>query len=72
MTTTGEETAFGEGFGPNEWLIDEMHESYLADPSSVSPDWQAFFAARGNGGNAGAVAAPTAAPATPAPAPTPT
>ncbi len=31
-------------FGPNAWLVDEMHERYLADPSSVGESWQDFFA----------------------------
>ncbi|HJR26507.1 MAG TPA: hypothetical protein VJ804_13615, partial [Acidimicrobiales bacterium] len=30
--------------GPNAWLVDEMHEQYLADPSSVSESWREFFA----------------------------
>ena len=30
--------------GPNAWLVDEMHEQYLADPTSVSESWQDFFA----------------------------
>ena len=30
--------------GPNAWLVDEMHERFLADPTSVSPSWQEFFA----------------------------
>ncbi len=25
---------------PNAWLVDEMHEQYLADPSSVSESWR--------------------------------
>ena len=29
--------------GPNAWLVDEMHEQYLADPTSVSESWQDFF-----------------------------
>jgi 2-oxoglutarate dehydrogenase E1 component len=29
--------------GPNEWLVDEMYEQYLADPKSVSASWQEFF-----------------------------
>src|SRR5262245_64700630 len=68
--------------GPNAWLVDEMYEQYLADPSSVSESWREFFAdyvsarsassAAGNGA-AAAVAAATAtttgsaATATPAP-----
>ncbi|MGH3157156.1 MAG: 2-oxoglutarate dehydrogenase E1 subunit family protein, partial [Streptosporangiaceae bacterium] len=31
-------------FGTNEWLVDELHERYLADPSSVDPAWWNFFA----------------------------
>ncbi|MFP5322512.1 MAG: 2-oxoglutarate dehydrogenase E1 subunit family protein, partial [Acidimicrobiia bacterium] len=30
--------------GPNAWMVDEMYEQYLADPSSVSESWQDFFA----------------------------
>jgi 2-oxoglutarate dehydrogenase E1 component len=31
-------------FGPNAWLVEEMYEQYRADPSSVGPSWQDFFA----------------------------
>ncbi|MGW4941569.1 multifunctional oxoglutarate decarboxylase/oxoglutarate dehydrogenase thiamine pyrophosphate-binding subunit/dihydrolipoyllysine-residue succinyltransferase subunit [Actinoplanes sp. NPDC004185] len=31
-------------FGPNEWIVDEMYQRYLADPSSVDPAWHDFFA----------------------------
>jgi len=31
-------------FGPNEWLIEEMYERFLADPSSVDAAWHDFFA----------------------------
>ncbi|MHC1559381.1 multifunctional oxoglutarate decarboxylase/oxoglutarate dehydrogenase thiamine pyrophosphate-binding subunit/dihydrolipoyllysine-residue succinyltransferase subunit [Actinomycetospora sp. C-140] len=31
-------------FGPNEWLVDEMYQRYLADPSSVDTAWHDFFA----------------------------
>ncbi|RJQ76025.1 multifunctional oxoglutarate decarboxylase/oxoglutarate dehydrogenase thiamine pyrophosphate-binding subunit/dihydrolipoyllysine-residue succinyltransferase subunit [Pseudonocardiaceae bacterium YIM PH 21723] len=31
-------------FGPNEWLVEEMYEHFLADPSSVDPAWHDFFA----------------------------
>jgi multifunctional 2-oxoglutarate metabolism enzyme len=30
--------------GPNAWLVDEMYEQYLANPSSVSEAWRDFFA----------------------------
>jgi len=67
--------------GPNAWLVDEMHEQFLADPTSVSESWQDFFAdyrrdAEPQAGPAAAAAgAPGAAPATtpatvPAPGPT--
>jgi len=31
-------------FGPNEWLVDEMYQRYLADPTSVDAAWHEFFA----------------------------
>ena len=31
-------------FGPNEWLVEEMYDRYKADPASVGPSWQEFFA----------------------------
>ncbi|MEX2588433.1 MAG: multifunctional oxoglutarate decarboxylase/oxoglutarate dehydrogenase thiamine pyrophosphate-binding subunit/dihydrolipoyllysine-residue succinyltransferase subunit [Actinomycetota bacterium] len=30
-------------FGPNLWLLQEMHESYLREPESVSEAWREFF-----------------------------
>ena len=30
-------------FGPNEWLVDEMYQSYLRDKDSVNPAWWDFF-----------------------------
>jgi 2-oxoglutarate decarboxylase len=32
------------GFGTNEWLVEEMYQQYLADPSSVDHAWHEFFA----------------------------
>ncbi|WP_433892400.1 multifunctional oxoglutarate decarboxylase/oxoglutarate dehydrogenase thiamine pyrophosphate-binding subunit/dihydrolipoyllysine-residue succinyltransferase subunit [Streptomyces sp. CA-111067] len=32
------------GFGPNEWLVDEIHQQYLQDPNSVDRAWWDFFA----------------------------
>src|ERR1700678_2516331 len=57
-------------FGPNEWLVDELYQRYLADPGSVDRAWWSFFAdykpVRATEWAAGAVAAPAApAPATP-------
>jgi 2-oxoglutarate dehydrogenase E1 component len=31
-------------FGANAWLVEDMYEAYLADPSSVSESWAEFFA----------------------------
>ncbi len=31
------------GFGPNEWLVDEIYEQFLTDRSSVDPAWWEFF-----------------------------
>ncbi|MGH3621042.1 MAG: multifunctional oxoglutarate decarboxylase/oxoglutarate dehydrogenase thiamine pyrophosphate-binding subunit/dihydrolipoyllysine-residue succinyltransferase subunit, partial [Sciscionella sp.] len=40
MSTSGTASQFG----PNEWLVEEMYEQFLADPSSVDPAWHDFFA----------------------------
>ncbi|MET8086983.1 multifunctional oxoglutarate decarboxylase/oxoglutarate dehydrogenase thiamine pyrophosphate-binding subunit/dihydrolipoyllysine-residue succinyltransferase subunit [Micromonospora sp. NPDC005194] len=32
------------GFGPNEWIVEEMYQRYLADPTSVDSAWHDFFA----------------------------
>jgi multifunctional 2-oxoglutarate metabolism enzyme len=64
------------GFGPNEWLVDELYQQYLADKDSVDAAWWDFFQdyrpdGAGPGSNGGnGTAAPTAtspAPASPAP-----
>jgi len=34
---------FAEQFGANEWLVEEMYERYLQDPSSVDAAWHTFF-----------------------------
>ena len=58
-----------EPLGPNAWLVEEMHERYLADPASVSASWQDFFADYRPPRGTGHVApTPAAAPAAPAPA----
>ncbi|HSP03295.1 MAG TPA: multifunctional oxoglutarate decarboxylase/oxoglutarate dehydrogenase thiamine pyrophosphate-binding subunit/dihydrolipoyllysine-residue succinyltransferase subunit, partial [Acidimicrobiales bacterium] len=46
--------------GPNAWMVDEMYEQYLADPSSVSESWQDFFADYRSDVDAGSVSAPAA------------
>ncbi|WP_222851628.1 multifunctional oxoglutarate decarboxylase/oxoglutarate dehydrogenase thiamine pyrophosphate-binding subunit/dihydrolipoyllysine-residue succinyltransferase subunit [Phytoactinopolyspora mesophila] len=33
------------GFGPNDWLVEELYASWLEDPSSVDPQWADYFAA---------------------------
>ncbi|MGH9098449.1 MAG: 2-oxo acid dehydrogenase subunit E2, partial [Acidimicrobiales bacterium] len=30
-------------FGPNTWLVEDMYDSYRADPTSVSESWREFF-----------------------------
>ena len=42
-TETGLNAAGGD-FGANEWLVEEMYERYLSDPSSVDEAWHDFFA----------------------------
>src|SRR5262252_8813055 len=69
----------GTDFGPNEWLVDELYQRYLADPSSVAMEWWNFFAdyrpppgspAQPAPGQAGGPAPAPAAPAPAAPATT--
>ena len=40
MSTTNNPLA---GFGPNEWLVEEMYHQYLSDPTSVDAAWHEFF-----------------------------
>ncbi|MGE5764964.1 MAG: multifunctional oxoglutarate decarboxylase/oxoglutarate dehydrogenase thiamine pyrophosphate-binding subunit/dihydrolipoyllysine-residue succinyltransferase subunit [Mycobacterium leprae] len=65
------------GFGPNEWLVYEMYQRYLQEPSSVDKAWWDFFAdyqppetvlPAGDGGQR---PAPPPAPAAPAAAAAP-
>ncbi|MBY8882655.1 2-oxoglutarate dehydrogenase E1 subunit family protein, partial [Actinacidiphila acidipaludis] len=63
------------GFGPNEWLVDEIYQQYLQDPNSVDRAWWDFFAdykpdgsaapaaPAGQGGASGAAARAKADPA---------
>src|SRR5712691_8314567 len=57
-------------FGPNTWLIDEMHRAYVENPASVSEAWRDFFADYQPRTPLRQPAAPPEAPA-PAPARTP-
>ncbi|MGY1745403.1 multifunctional oxoglutarate decarboxylase/oxoglutarate dehydrogenase thiamine pyrophosphate-binding subunit/dihydrolipoyllysine-residue succinyltransferase subunit [Blastococcus sp. SYSU D00695] len=38
------QTSAVAGFGTNEWLVEEMYQQYLSDPSSVDQAWHDFFA----------------------------
>ena len=70
-------------FGANDWLVEEMQERYLADPTSVDQAWIEYFTKNGVAGQSAAPKAgvppipkamqtPVAAPvATPAPVVTP-
>jgi 2-oxoglutarate decarboxylase len=73
------ETGHGENeFGANEWLVEEMYESYKKDPNSVDASWvptlqryEQYVNAKAGAGSvvsAAPVSAPAAAPAAPAPA----
>ncbi len=31
------------GFGPNEWLVQELQDAFRKDPGSVSAEWREFF-----------------------------
>ncbi|MFC5910836.1 multifunctional oxoglutarate decarboxylase/oxoglutarate dehydrogenase thiamine pyrophosphate-binding subunit/dihydrolipoyllysine-residue succinyltransferase subunit [Streptacidiphilus monticola] len=53
----------GAGFGPNEWLVDEIYQQYLQDPNSVDRAWWDFFADYKSGASAGVAATETAPPA---------
>ncbi|WP_238016835.1 multifunctional oxoglutarate decarboxylase/oxoglutarate dehydrogenase thiamine pyrophosphate-binding subunit/dihydrolipoyllysine-residue succinyltransferase subunit [Dactylosporangium sp. AC04546] len=59
------------GFGPNEWIVEDMYQKYLADPASVDSAWHDFFADYKPSPDAAAEAAPAVvakpAPAKPAP-----
>ena len=66
------------GFGPNEWLVEELYQQYLADKNSVDTAWWDFFQdyqagrLRTRASNGGSTpAAPPANGAPPAPAPAP-
>jgi 2-oxoglutarate dehydrogenase E1 component len=34
----------GGSFGPNAWLVDDMYDRFVADPTSVAQSWREFFA----------------------------
>ena len=61
----------GTAFGTNAWLVDEMYERYVADPSSVGESWREFFADYRSPALADEEPASPAPEARPAPAPAP-
>jgi 2-oxoglutarate dehydrogenase E1 component len=81
-TQPDEQTGQPTDFGANEWLVYEIHQQYLKDPDSVSPEWREFLvdydpnadtgtpaASNGSNGHAPAASAPAAAAPVAAPAP---
>ena len=63
-TTSSENGPAPADFGANEWLVEELYQRYLADPSSVDRAWWSFFADfRPAPAAEPAAAAPAAAPA---------
>ena len=41
--TQSQQSSPSTGFGPNEWLVDEIYHQYLRDPESVDKAWWDFF-----------------------------
>ncbi len=64
-------------FGPNAWLVDDMYDRYVVDPSSVSESWREFFsdyrpaptATAASPGRSGGLTAPAATGGAAIPAP---
>ena len=63
-----------QDFGANEWLVDEMYERYLSDPTSLEPAWIEFFktynpnnSAGNSSANSSATSSATTAPIAGAP-----
>src|SRR5436190_3799230 len=54
------------GFGPNEWIVEDMYQRYLADPNSVDPAWHDFFKDYRPMSGDGATPTPTSPAAAPA------
>ena len=65
---TSDQSSLTGTFGPNLWLVEEMYQLFLDDPSAVDASWHEFFAdyqpaSAGEGGRADTSTTPTAAPA---------
>ncbi|BAJ31693.1 MULTISPECIES: multifunctional oxoglutarate decarboxylase/oxoglutarate dehydrogenase thiamine pyrophosphate-binding subunit/dihydrolipoyllysine-residue succinyltransferase subunit [Kitasatospora] len=58
----------GSGFGTNEWLVEELRQQYLQDPSSVDRAWRDFFSDGPTSAPAPVTEPAPAAPAAAAPA----
>jgi 2-oxoglutarate dehydrogenase E1 component len=72
VTTTNPSDHQLTDFGPNEWLVEDMYQQYLADPSSVAPAWHDFFVGYSPfAATPTATAAPTAGTTAPGPTATP-
>jgi 2-oxoglutarate dehydrogenase E1 component len=56
-----------QDFGANEWLVDEMYERFVADPTSVEPSWIEFFKTYNPNNSSGNSSAVTSAPIAGAP-----
>ncbi|MCZ4095922.1 multifunctional oxoglutarate decarboxylase/oxoglutarate dehydrogenase thiamine pyrophosphate-binding subunit/dihydrolipoyllysine-residue succinyltransferase subunit [Streptomyces sp. H39-C1] len=67
IETNGQGKSPAAGFGPNEWLVDEIYQQYLQDPNSVDRAWWDFFADYKPGTDTGSSVAAPAAPAPAAP-----
>lgn len=69
LTGSGSEEHTAAEFGANEWLVDEMYEKYVADPSSVDRTWwpvlEQYHQSKTQGGQPATTEA-AAAPASPA------
>ncbi|WP_236655622.1 2-oxoglutarate dehydrogenase E1 subunit family protein, partial [Streptacidiphilus carbonis] len=62
--TSTSSTSTDPGFGPNEWLVDEIYQQYLQDPNSVDRAWWDFFADYKAGEKTGRPGAPAGAEVT--------
>ncbi len=69
MSQEGQNAAANSAFGPNEWLVEELYQSYLRDKNSVDKAWWDFFADYDHAGRRGHGLAGVAAPSVPPPAP---
>jgi len=58
-----------DGFGANEWLVDEMREQFDRDPQSVSAEWRAYFGHTSSTNGASTTAPQATQTKEPAPAP---